>query len=368
MKSTFTFLLLQGAVLSGYGQQVTTFLNSATEKVNDGMVLDRAGNLYGSHYAGANVYKVEPDGTTTTFATGFDTPNGLAFDSQENLFVADLAGGHIYKLSHTGTFLDTIDVSNPSGIIKAAGSDTMIFTQYYSHTINKLAPDGTIVPWFSGAPLNGPVGLAVDSAGNVFVGNFNDRKIYRLYPDSLAYVATVPGPSTGWLGFITYTRGMLWGTSFNSHKIYSIHPYELDSVSLFAGGAVGSLDGPVGTARFNSPNGIIASLGGDSLYISEANTGKVRIIADLHTTGGINEELRMENEGGALVVFPNPGHDEISVKLSKPIVRVEVLNLQGAMVAVSGNQKIPVRELVPGMYMVKVYTDDGMATGRFMKR
>ncbi|MCB0430131.1 MAG: T9SS type A sorting domain-containing protein [Flavobacteriales bacterium] len=344
-------------------QTVSTFLNNTSVKVDDAMVLDAEGNLYGSNYAGTNVYKITPDGNATIFATGFNTPNGLAFDSQQHLYVADMSGNHIYKLSHDGKFLDTIAVPNPSGIIKSFDSDTMIFTQYQSYKLNKLAPDGTIIPMFSSTPLNGPVGLAYDDAGTLFVANFNNREIFRVSDGSLEHVATIPG--SGWLGFITYAHGFLWATAFSTHKIYQIYPYQTDSVTLFAGSTAGNTDGHVGIATFNGPNGIIASASGDSLYVSEYNTGHIRVITDLFT--GIRP-MHDQRNNLQLVAYPNPSQNFITVRAAGTVQRVEVMDLRGRVWLLSNETSFPVVSLQPGTYVLRALIEDEWVTSVFVKK
>lgn len=305
-----TFLTILFSV-NVYAQTVSTFLDSAQFKVTDAVIFDPQGNLYGADYSGNAVYKITPTGVISTVISGLGAPNGLAFDSMGNLFVCDNTGNKIYKVAANGTVLDTIAVSSPSGIIKQAGSDTMIFTTYTGHKLVKLAPDGTMTNWFDGVPLVGPVGLAYDDLGKFYVSNFTDRRIYEVTQDSLIYVARVPGTNSSSLGFIAYANQCLWATSFQNHKIYRVYLGYTDSVVLYSGTSVGSVDGPLLLAKFNRPNGIAAK--GDSLYISEYGTGKVRIIA------GISLGLR---ESASLIPFhlyPNPAHNSLILKLPTEI-------------------------------------------------
>lgn len=307
------FLLLLAFPFSLFAQNyfVSTLLDS-TLNVDDALALDKEGNLYGSHYMGSAVYKLTPDGTLTTFASGFDTPNGLAFNSKEELYIVDNQGNNIYKLDKSGTFLDTIFIINPSGILKSQDSDTMLFTHYMGNHISKLAPDGTIVPWHSGGLLNGPVGLCYDDSSNLYVGNFTDREIYRVKANSLEYVATIPGPTVGsqrFLGFITYANGWIYGTSFNLHQIFRVHPAYTDSVEWFCGRTIGKIDGHTSVATFDQPNGILASPTGDTLYVSDFGNGNIRIIT-LFTTA-----IEPEVTAKPFSVFPNPSSNIIQLEM-----------------------------------------------------
>lgn len=360
IKLVFIFLFFWQP-MSCFSQTISTFFSNSNLKIDDAMVLDSAGNLYGSHFMGTNIVKVTPDGIGSIFATGFNTPNGLAFDSNNNLFVCDLSGNRIYKLSSDGDFLDTFNVSTPSGIIKSFDSDTMLFTQYTGNKLSKLAPDGTISIIASGTPMVGSVGLTYSNTGQLYVANFTDRKIYSFGDTGFNYVATVPGPSNGALGFITFSKGSLWGTSYNGHKIYRIYPEYVDSVALLAGSTIGSTDGAINNAKFNTPNGIISSKNGDSLYVSDFGTGRVRIIA-------LNESLGLTDYNinpKKVLVTPNPAADFIHLNID--FEKIEVVNQIGEIVLTTSNSCSNIENLPSGIYLIKIYREKDLTFTRFIK-
>lgn len=363
MKQLLYTLILATCIASLQAQVVTTFFNDPSQKVDDALVMDYQGNLYGSHFMGTNVYKITPEGVGSIFATGFNTPNGLAFDSQNNLYVCDLSGSKIYKIAYDGEFLDTISVSSPSGIIKSIDSDTMIFTQYTGNKVSKLAPDGTITLIASGAPMVGVVGLTYDNTGQLYVANFTDRKIFKLNDTIFTYVATVPGPPGGSLGFIAFANGFLYGTGYNDHKIYKIDPNYVDSVYVFAGTTIGSADGDVTTAQFNAPNGIISSVTGDSLFISDFNTGRIRIIAPEVVSGTINHGTSTGNVN----LYPSPTTDFINIDYNGNIEIIEIYNCEGRCIYATKEKQIAVDHLPSGVYIALVKNEYGTATNSFIK-
>ena len=357
-----SILLFCGMLISAHSQQVSTFHNDPLQRVDDALIFDNQGNLFGSHFMGNTVYKITPSGVCAPFATGFNTPNGLAFDSQNNLYVCDLSGNRIYKLSETGIFLDTIHVPTPSGIIKSQFSDTLIFTQYTGNKISKLAPDGTISVMHSGSPMNGSVGLAYDDEGQLYVANFTDRQIFKVNESELNYVATVPSPSSGALGFIAFAQGTLWATSYNGHKIYRVYPNFTDSILLYSGSTAGSTDGPIETAHFNLPNGITSSVTGDSLFVSDFGTGRVRTISLLEPAG-IIENAPNKTE----IIFPNPANDYITLSPEAVYDRIEISDPSGELVLKSYDSKIFVGGLSSGIYIVEIYNGADRLVTRFIK-
>lgn len=355
----FGFSLLYCQLLSA--QNVSTFYNSNTIQIDDGMVQDRHGNLYGSHYMGTNVYKITPNGTATVFSGGYNTPNGLAFNSLGELYVVDNIGNRIYKLDSLGNRIDTVAVSSPSGIIKSIDSDTMIFTQYAGHTIRKLAPNGNVSsPIKAGYPLSGPVGLCYGPDSALYIGNFTDRKILKLDSGQLTYVATVPGLSGSNLGFITFAGDYIYGTAFQENKIYRVNPRLVNSVVLYAGSNAGNTDGPLNQAKFNSPNGILASRGGDSLFISDFNTGNVRLITGLVTN------LSAQNSEEELSVYPNPSNGKLYINSPKKISSIQVFDLKGQLLfeKLEFNENWIQLPEQKGLYLLKGLTTDGEAIVR----
>lgn len=360
MKTTLFFLLSYFTCFFLQAQQVSTIFNSSTMQVDDAIVQDSYGNIYGSHYMGSNVYKITPSGVATIFKSGLNTPNGLAFDSQGNLFIADNLGNRVYKVDSAGNTIHFTNVTSPSGIIKAIDSDTMIITQYSGQGVRKIAPDGTLMPRFHfGFPLNGPVGLAYGADSSLYIGNFTDRKIYRWKHDSLHYVATVPGANGVNLGFITEAHGLLYGTSFQTDKIYEINPNFIDSVRVFAGSTSGNTDGNVSIAKFNYPNGIYASRGGDSLLISDFNTGNIRLITGL-VTGIVREKLNLFS----VRVFPNPSKEVLTIESEEVIRSIFIHNVMGKVV--SQQEQLNLKSIVlehtlkRGNYFLSIITDKGV--------
>lgn len=330
MKNWKLVVLFNLLIFSGQAQVVTTIVDSSGVKFTDDIILDDEGNLFCADYSGSNVYKRTPDGEISTFISGLNTPNGLAFDSFGNLFVCDNIGSRIYKVDSEGVFLDTFFVNNPSGIIKQQDSDTMIFTEYGTdHVLSKLAPDGVVSTYHSGTPLNGPVGLSYDDSGQLFVANFTDRQVFKVYDDSLVYWATVPGPTFGYLGFLAFGGGYLWATSWQEQEVYGISTTTSDSTFWYAGSTVGSEDGTLDIAKFNSPNGIYSNPTGDTIYVSEYNSGKLRMISP----GVVN--VMTESVPPFYQLYPNPSEGKVTFQIENPeeVQEIVISNSLGSIIS-----------------------------------
>ena len=232
--------------------------------------------------------------------------------------------------------------------------------------MRKIAPDGTLIRRFLfGFPMNGPVGLVYGADSGLYIGNFTDRKIHLWKFDSLKYIATVPGPLNTSLGFITEAHGLLYGTTFQSNQVYEINPNYLDSTRLLAGSSAGNTDGPVAVAKFNRPNGIYASRGGDSLLISDFTTGNIRMITGL-TTGIIQEKLIELNT----MLYPNPSKEAFNIKSDEVILSIKIYSILGKLVFQKQHisaKSFKVEALLPkGNYILTLITAKGIQNKKFI--
>jgi sugar lactone lactonase YvrE len=157
------------------------------------MAFDRSGNLFvgqgtaasqadeeSGHLAGV-IFKFAPDGTKSTFASGFGNLMGFAFDAAGNLFVVDcavMAGGprRIFKFSPDGTRSTFANgLHDPGGLAIDASGNVYVAEvtapNTSSHAIIKFSPGGTKSAFTSALGNNWDWDLAVDRSGNVFVWN-----------------------------------------------------------------------------------------------------------------------------------------------------------------------------------------------------
>ena len=155
------------------------------------------------------------NGPALTAAT-FNNPSGLAVDASGNIYVADMLNNLIRKISN-GT-VSTLAGHDTSATIN--GPDTLAafyfpnsvaidksgnvyVTEYVTDLIRKIAPDGT-VSTFAGsgmsgqadstgtaASFNGPSGVAVDAAGNLYIADTYNNVIRKITPAGV--VSTIAG-------------------------------------------------------------------------------------------------------------------------------------------------------------------------------
>jgi sugar lactone lactonase YvrE/fibronectin type 3 domain-containing protein len=239
------------------------------------VAVDGAGNVYVTEESTHRIRKISPSGVVTTFAgstqslfsgagyadgTGtaarFDYPDGVVADSAGNVYVADSGNNRIRKIS-------------PGGVVTTlAGS-----TQGYA--------DGT----GTAALFAHPDGVAVDSAGNVYVADSGNHRIRKISPGGV--VTTLAGSTQGYAdGAGTAARfdwpryvavdgaGNVYVTEENSHRIRKISPGGV--VTTIAGsGTPGYADGTGTAARFDYPMGVAVD-GAGNLYVADGQNHRIR--------------------------------------------------------------------------------------------
>ena len=195
-----------------------------------GIAVDAAGYLYIGDTYNNKIRKVSPSGVVTTLAgsgsngstdgTGsaatFSQPFGVALDAAGNLYVADQSNkirkvspsGDVTTLAGSGTGGSADGTGSaasfyyPSGVaVDAAGN--VYVTDYYNSKIRKISPAGVVTTLAgsgsrsfadgtgAAASFHSPFGVAVDAAGNVYVGDAGNQKIRKITPAGV--VTTIAG-------------------------------------------------------------------------------------------------------------------------------------------------------------------------------
>jgi len=160
-----------------------------------GVALDVAGNLYVADQYNNRICKVDTNGMITTIAAGtLSYPGGVALDAARNLYVADWLGGRIRKLSTSGSVATLVPGVSPLGLtMDPAGNlfigdfgnnrvckvDTNgIMTTVAGNGIQAYAGDGGAA---TNASLCEPQGVAMDAAGNLFIGDWGNHRIREVH-------------------------------------------------------------------------------------------------------------------------------------------------------------------------------------------
>jgi len=217
---------------------------------------------------GGFIYQYTPAGVQSIFASGLSRPRGVAFDHFGNLFVAtttfDPNSGHftgaILKIAPDGTQTTFADVNGPSddfflsGLAVDQSGNVYVMAQdgtipdVAPSTIYKFVPDGGQTTF--GSVAGQGFGLAFDSAGNLFAADIVDATIYEFAPDGTQSVFVGPDgfpPDHGPVGLAFDRFGNLFVSSgdivlkFTPDGIGSTFATDLDSARGLAFDRAGNL-------------------------------------------------------------------------------------------------------------------------------
>jgi sugar lactone lactonase YvrE len=218
----------------------------------------------------------------------FSRPEGVATDKAGNVYIADSVNYTVRKITP-----DRV-VSTLAGQALAIGTN-----------------DGPgLVARFGGAPsFAGPNGIAVDSAGNVFVSDTGNKTIRKITPEGIvSTIAGAPGslglPKDGTNNAAKFDspRGLAVDGSGNifvldGYVLRKISPVGTNWVTTTIAGSLtqgGGTDGKDGEARFGSSNiGISTVTGGvpknlvadpaGNIFIADTGNATVRQVSQVGT-------------------------------------------------------------------------------------
>ncbi len=295
------------------------------------VAVDSAGNLYIADGFNFRVRKVDASGTIRTLAgngtygyTGdggqataaaLRYPRGIVTDPAGNVYfstehavrkvtpagiISTLAGRDAAGYAGDGGLATGAQLRTARGLV-IDGAGNLFIADDQNHRVRKVAPDGTIstcagtgTAGFSGdggqarlAQLNAPHSVGLDSAGNLYIADYNNLRVRKVSPAGI--ITTVAGNGTsgaaGDGGPATAAqlgtpRGVAVDASGNLYfteadRIRKVSPAGI--INIIAGGSFGfSGDGGLAaSAKFWQPSGIAVDRSG-VVYIADRNNCRIR--------------------------------------------------------------------------------------------
>lgn len=313
-------------------------VTSATFSDPFGIAVDRRGNVIVADGGRSNrIRRVTVNGKVETlagskegFADGnalqakFNTPSGIAIDRAGNIIIADTSNNRIRKLSADGTKVSTIAGSGVPGFkdgrageaqfdgpigVAVDQSGNLFIADTYNDSIRKITTEGVVTTFAgtgspsytdgqaNGATFDTPCGVAVDKDGNVFVADTGNNAIRKV--TAQGDVTTIAGRSDGGFqgGEVRLNRpvgvsvthdGFIFISDEGGNKIVRITPQ--GERKTYAGSRAGFADGVGSYARLNGPSNIAVDRKG-VLYVADSQNYLIReIVPSLVQPVGEEEE------------------------------------------------------------------------------
>jgi len=311
---------------------------------------DSVGDLYVADSINCTIRKVTNAGAVTTLAGSpgsygtndgtatsarFSVPSSVAVDGAGNVYVADQDNHTIRRVTSIGVVTTLAGLPGTSGTNDGLGSaarfsyptgvavDTatnLYVADYYNHTIRKITSAGVVTTLAGWPGQNGtndangtaarfhfPSGVAVDSAGNVYVADLGNHTIRKITSGGVVttlagfagHSGTNDGP--GRTARFYFPQGVavdsagdvLVADRFN-HTIRKVTSAGMVTTLGGSPGLSGADDGVGSAARFNSPYGVAADNAGN-LYVADTYNHRISKVTPL-------PELAIRRSGTGLVI------------------------------------------------------------------
>ena len=263
------------------GQATSADLNAPLS-----VAVDSSGNVYISDTVNDVIRKVTTDGKINTVAGNyslgfsfggdngaptsavFNHPGPIALDSAGNLYIVDTANNRIRKVTWSANVIKTIAGNNGAGGYSGDGGLATL------------------------ASLNGPSGLALDGAGNVYIADSNNNVIRRI-DASTGKISTVVG--NGQSGFsgdggpalnasLHSPRGLAFDSAGNLYIVdylnFRIRMLSNGTITTIAGNGQQGFGGDGGlatSAPLSFPSALIVDASGN-IYVSDTQNNAIRVL------------------------------------------------------------------------------------------
>ncbi|WP_430411832.1 hypothetical protein [Kordia sp.] len=255
--------------------QVTTLTSL---KAADGLAIDSNDNLFAASYGTSKVYKIDANQAVSVFIENQPGAAGMIFNDQNELCLARYNVSDIVKISDQGVVTGTLVSNVPGTIALASDTNGNLYTNNNTiGTITKIDTSGNKTTINHTIINNSSVTL--DGDNNIYVSDYESGKIIKIDAQTNTVSTFTNLPITGGIGFIIYSNGYFYATAITDNVIFKINMQGVATIIAGKKGVAGSVNGNGDVATFNTPNGIVTSTDGNTLYVAQhGGSGAIRVI------------------------------------------------------------------------------------------
>lgn len=294
-----------------------------------------------SSFAISNIYL-----TTNVLAGGLSiTPNNF-------LYVADRTNNSIKNISFDGTtHSDVIAGLNAPYFARSSG-----IRDYYS-----LSGNSSLVSRYFSFPQSGYVyvnigsglinarGFDMDANGNFYVADYTDNNIKKITSNN---TTTNIGGGYQQPSCVVFKDNYLYVADTGNNAIKRVSVADGSSITIGSG--------------FNKPEGVCLNADGTKLFVADTGNNVVKIV-DLSTLS-----IPEITADASFKIYPNPATDFINIQNQKnaKITNAEIFDASGRSVTTVSNiqnNEIEVGQLPKEVYIIRIYTEEGTESLRFIK-
>ncbi|MFK7924358.1 MAG: SMP-30/gluconolactonase/LRE family protein [Bacteroidia bacterium] len=380
MTSNYVFLarslwlgLLVGLCSVVFGQTVGTHYSNGSIGF-EGITWMPNGDIFTVDYYAGSVYRLKPDGSITTIASGLGNVAGGGADADGNYYFSVFSTGKVYRVRPDGQYnLFVSGLVTPAALHLSADSNFLYVAEFDSSRVSKInLSNKSVTHIASGNGMLGVDGITVMANGDILAASFYNRRITRIKLDGSTSLFGMH-PAAGFMGYIARAGDYYYVPSIGGHNIARFD--SLGNSEIIAGtGVKGLVNGAADLAQFDSPNGIIANAAGDTLLVTEA--GQIRFITGLAMSTDIEPDLQPIR----YKVYPSPFAERLKLDYTlapNTSLKVEVMNLSGQIVASfippdtslqTQTYEFELGDLPAGMYLVNIWENESIVSVRKVRK
>ncbi len=253
---------------------------SAQLFIPSGVAVDSVGNLYIADTGNNRVRKVSNGVITTAAGNGTQgfigdnglatsaqlyVPSGVAVDSAGNLYIADIGNNRVRKVSN--------------GVITTAAGDGA----------RGFGGDNGLA---TGAQLFNPFGVAVDSAGNLYIADSGNNRVRKVSNGVITTVAGNGAPGFGGdngpatsaqlddpSGVAVDSAGNLYVADSGNNRVRKVSNGVITTVAGNGAPGFGGDSGPATSAQLDDPSGVAVDSAGN-LYVADSKNNRARKVSN----------------------------------------------------------------------------------------
>ena len=252
-----------------------------------GIAVDDEGVVYVADAGESNrIQKIAPEGTVTTLAGGsegfadgagtqasFHTPSSLAIDSAGNLYVADTGNNRIRKVTPEG-IVSTVAGDGTAGYVDGPAAQAqfngpigvavdltgnLYVADTYNDRIRMISTDGHVIT-LAGA-FDTPCAVVVAGDGSVIVADTGNNQLQKISSDGNISTLNLTDLSRPIGLAITYDN-FLYVTELGRSRVIQITP---DNASY-----------TIASGEFNQPTGVTVNANTNELYVADSGNYLIR--------------------------------------------------------------------------------------------
>jgi len=294
-------------------------------------------------------------GTIVTAAGGgkgaLSLPVGTTVDSAGDIFIADALGNVVWKVSAATATIATVAGNGTGGFSGDGGAAT-------------------------GAELNNPSSVAVDSTGNLYIVDATNQRV-RMVSAATGVITTVAGNGTEGFsgdggaatgaelnnpdGIAVDSAGDIYIADSGNNRIRVVSASAGTITTVAGNGMIGfSGDGGAATsAELHSPNGVTLD-GAGNLYIADSGNNRIRMVSagTISTIAGTGT-AGFSGDGGAATSAELDNPDTVAVDAAGNLYIADTLNNRIRMVSAATGTIVT----AAGNGTIGLSGDGGAATG-----